>query len=177
MEKGHIWSEWQGRLLATRANRLWHNLPWEIGQVRSGKCWVRLELEEQWQINQQCHCPLCCAAQPGCLLLLCAPALHWQGVPIPQERHSANISTPPSTPEVFSWSQQGKVREAWALSGGAAALGEQGRRSFENCGSEPRCSNKVNNDDLWQDWFFAVWIFSLWLYQELWKVLLGAKGA
>lgn len=70
-----------------------------------------------------------------------------------------------------------RLERPWALSGGAAALREQGRRRFENCGCEPRCSNKVNNDDLWQDCFFAVWVFSLWLYQELVESVIGSQGS
>lgn len=79
-------------------------------------------------------------------------------MPIPKERHSAHNSSSLHTWELFPEASRERLERPWAPSGDAAALGEQGRR-FENCGCEPRCSNKVNNGDLWQDCFFAVWVF------------------
>lgn len=160
MEKGQIRSEWQERLLATRANGLCHNLPWETGKVRrsAGHIWI----------NQQRHNPA--------LSSWCAPALQCQGVPIPREWHSVKpISVHLG---VSHWSDQGGVDRPWALSGGVPAWG--GSRA-EGAVRAVAVSQGAQIESIMMIYGRTVsLLFGSFLYgstRSWWKVLLGAKGA
>lgn len=162
MEKGQIWSEWQERLLVTRANGLWHNLPWETGKVRRSKCWAHLDKSAA---SQPCSELLVCScsAVPGCA--------HPQGMAFCKTHLSVHLG-------VSHWSDQGGVDRPWALSGGAAAWG--GSRA----GGAVRAvavSQGAQIESIMMIYGRTVsLLFGSFLYgstRSWWKVLLGAKGA